>query len=349
MSCTVPKNDLLLRAARRERTERTPVWFMRQAGRSDPEYVKLREKCGLALHDLFRHAELATEISLLPARIGVDAIIMFQDILTLLSPMGAHFEFHPGPVLPNPIRTESQIDALRLYEPEEELPFVGRTLQQLGTAIGSELPILGFAGAPLTLAFFLLEGKSPGERSSISRGLMREQPALLHELLDKLADMTLRYLNYQIQNGAHAVQLFESMADLLSPAEYEEFAHPYHVRIFDALAGNVPTILFAKEQPNVNPMVRSGADVLSVGTCVDLESAARTHGQHVAFQGNLDNRLLAGGTACDIEQAVQRCIAAGNHQGHILNLNHGLLRETPFENVRLVVDICKETRLALTA
>ncbi len=349
MSRTVPKNDLLLRAARRERTERTPVWFMRQAGRSDPEYIKLREKCGLALHDLFRHPELATEISLLPARIGVDAIIMFQDILTLLSPMGAHFEFHPGPVLPNPIRTESQIDSLRLYEPEEELLFVGRALQQLGTAIGDDLPILGFAGAPLTLAFFLIEGKSPGDRATISRGLMREQPALLHELLDKLADMTIRYLNYQIENGAHAVQLFESMADLLSPAEYAEFAHPYHARIFDALAGNVPTILFAKEQPNVNLMVRSGADVLSVGTCVDLESAARTHGQHVAFQGNLDNRLLAGGRTRDIEHAVQRCIAAGNHQGHILNLNHGLLRETPFENVRLVVDICKETRLALTA
>ncbi|MCZ6655021.1 MAG: uroporphyrinogen decarboxylase family protein, partial [Planctomycetota bacterium] len=277
------------------------------------------------------------------------AIIMFQDILTLLSPMGAHFEFHPGPVLPNPIRTQSQIDALRLYEPEEELPFVGRTLQQLGTAIGNELPILGFAGAPLTLAFFLIEGKSPGDRASISLSLMRKQRALLHKLLDKLADMTIRYLNYQIENGAHAVQLFESMADLLSPTEYEEFAHPYHARIFDALAGNVPTILFAKEQPNVNLMVQSGADVLSVGTCVDLESAARTHGQHVAFQGNLDNRLLAGGTTRDIEHAVQRCIAAGNHQGHILNLNHGLLRETPFENVRLVVDICKETRLTLTA
>ena len=349
MDCTLPKNDLLLRAARRERTERTPVWFMRQAGRSDPEYIKLREKCGLELHDLFRHAELATEISLLPARIGVDAIIMFQDILTLLSPMGAHFEFHPGPVLHNPIRTQSQIDALRLYEPEEELPYVGRTLQQLERAIGNDLPILGFAGAPLTLAFFLIEGQSPGDRATTSRGLMREQPALLHELLDKLADMTIRYLSYQIKNGVHAIQLFESMADLLTPAEYREFAHPYHVRIFDALGNSVPRILFAKEQPDVTLMMRSGADVLSVGTCVDLESAARTHGQRVAFQGNLDNRLLAEGTARDIEQAVRRCIAAGNHQGHILNLNHGLLRETPFENVRLVVDICKETRLALTA
>ncbi|MCH8853001.1 MAG: uroporphyrinogen decarboxylase [Planctomycetes bacterium] len=349
MDCTLPQNDLLLRAARRERTERTPVWFMRQAGRSDPEYVKLREKCGLALHDLFRHVELATEISLLPARIGVDAIIMFQDILTPLSPMGAHFEFHPGPVLRNPIRTKSQIKALRLYEPEEELPFVGRTLQQLERAIGDELPILGFAGAPLTLAFFLIEGKSPGNRATASRGLMRKQPALLHELLGKLADMTIRYLNYQIENGAHAVQLFESMADLLTPAEYQEFAHPYHVRIFDELGSSVPRILFAKEQPDLNLMVQSGADVLSVGTCVDLESAARTQGQHVAFQGNLDNRLLVGGTTREIQQAVRSCIAAGNHQGHILNLSHGLLRETPFENVQLVVDICRETRLALTA
>ncbi len=349
MDRTPPTNDLLLRAARRERTERTPVWFMRQAGRSDPEYVKLRERCGLALHDLFRHSELATEISLLPARIGVDAIIMFQDILTLLSPMGAHFEFHPGPVLANPIRTKSQIEALRLYEPEEELPYVGRTLQQLERAIGNELPILGFAGAPLTLAFFLLEGRSPGDRAMASRGLMREQPALLHELLGKLTDMTIRYLNYQIENGAHAIQLFESMADLLTPVEYREFAHPYHVRIFDELGSSVPRILFAKEQQDIDLMVRSGADVLSVGTCVNLESAVRAHGQRTAFQGNLDNRLLAVGSAQSIEQAARRCIAAGNHQGHILNLNHGLLRETPFENVRLVVDICKETRLALSA
>ena len=349
MNTKHPRNDLLLRAANRERTERTPVWFMRQAGRTDPAYVKLRDKCGLALHELFRHADLATEISLLPKRIGVDAIILFQDILTPLSPMGAHFEFHPGPVLPKPIRTRSQIDALRLYEPEEELPYVGRTLRQLDETIGHELPLLGFAGAPLTLAFFLIEGKSPSGGAQKSQTLMHEQPDLMHSFLEKLAAMTVRYLDYQIRSGARAVQLFESMADLLTGDDYREFAHPYHVRIFDELRDDVPRILFAKETADVGLMAQSGAQVLSVGTCVDLKSAKQQHGDQVAFQGNLDNQLLAEGSMEKIARAVRACIAAGRHEGHILNLNHGLLRETPLEHIELVVDICRQTQLALTA
>ena len=348
MVTRTPQNDLLLRAARRQRTERTPVWFMRQAGRTDPRYVELRERCGLPLRELFRHCDLATEISLLPRRIGVDAIIFFQDILTPLSPMGADFEFNPGPVLRTPIKTASQIDALRLYDSEEELPFVGQTLRQIEGEIGDQLPILGFAGAPLTLAFFMIEGKSPGARADRSQALMRELPELMHRLLEKLAEMTVRYLKYQIRSGAHAVQLFESIADLLTPEQYREFAHPYHAQIFGELGNDVPRILFAKEQPDVALMLQSGADVLSVGTSIDLKSVSSEYSDRIAFQGNLDNRLLVNGSRVEIEQAVRACITAGGHQGHILNLNHGLLRQTPFEHIELVVEVCKQIQLALS-
>lgn len=337
------KNDLLLRAARRERTERTPVWLMRQAGRFDPQYRAIRDRTNLPLEEVFRTPDLAAEISLLPKRLGVDAIIFFQDILTPLWPMGAEFVFQPGPVLASPVRTAGDIDALRTYDPSAELKFVAKTLKLVGDALDGDLPLLGFAGAPLTLAFFLVEGQSPGEHPEYARALMRSEPALFHRLLDRLADMTADYLAMQIEAGADAVQLFESVGDLLSDAEYREFAHPYHVKVLSKLIGRVPTILFVKEQPFVDLMAETGADVLSVGTCVDLADAKRRLGDKVAFQGNVDNRLLVSGTPDEIDGAVRACVRAGKHQGHILNLNHGILAETPFENGCRLIETCRAT------
>jgi uroporphyrinogen decarboxylase len=339
------KNDLVLRAARRERTERTPVWMMRQAGRFDPEYRAIRARENLPLEEMFRTPDLAAEISLLPKRLGVDAIIFYQDILTPLAPMGAEFVFRPGPVLATPPRTAGDIDALRRYDPSEQLGFVTQTLQRVRTALDGDLPLLGFAGAPLTLAFFIVEGGSPGRDPQHVRAMMRSEPKLFHRLLDCLADMTVDYLGMQIEAGADAVQLFESVADLLSAGEYEEFAHPYHVNILSKLGRRVPTFLFAKEQPRVDLMAASGADVLSVGKCVDLAEAIRSFGQKVAFQGNVDNRLLVTGTLDEIDDAVRECVRAGQHQSHILNLNHGLLKETPFENACRVIETCKATVL----
>ncbi len=336
------KNDLFLRAAKGQRTKRTPVWLMRQAGRTDPAYVALRQRADLPLEAVFRDPDLGAEISLLPKRLGVDAIIFFQDILTPLGPMGAEFVFRPGPVLKSPVRASADIAALRRYDASTELGFVTKTLQLVRRALNGELPLLGFAGAPVTLAFFLIEGKSP-ERALAdrTRSLMRDDPTGFHRLLDKLADMTVDYLSLQIEAGADAVQLFESFADLLTPNEYQEFAHPYHVQIFSRLAGRVPTILFVKEQPFVELMAASGADVLSVGTCVDLADAGRRFGDRVAFQGNVDNRLVAGGSFDEIDSAVRSCIQAGEHRGHILNLNHGLLQHTPFDNVRRFITTAK--------
>lgn len=332
------RNDLLLRAARREPTERTPVWLMRQAGRTDPRYVELRQRSGLTLEALFRDPDLSAEISLLPKRLGVDVIIFFQDILTPLAPMGAEFVFRPGPQLVSPIRCAADVEALRCYDPAVKLGFVSKTIRLLKSSLDGELPVLGFAGAPLTLAAFLIEGRSPGRDPKRTREFMRDDPADFHRLLDKLANMTADYLNLQIEAGADAVQLFESCADLLTAAEYAEFAHNYHVKVFSGLSGSVPRILFAKERSELKLMVESGADVLSVGSCVDLAEAIRRYGHRVAFQGNVDNRILADGSLHDIDEAVQACVRAGGGKGHILNLNHGLLQQTPFENVRRFVE-----------
>lgn len=327
------KNDLFLRAARRERTERTPVWLMRQAGRFDPQYRALRERADLSLEATFRQPDLCAEISLLPKRFGVDAIVFFQDILTPLAPMGASFVFRPGPILPEPLRTHRDIASLAPYDVADELPFVADTLRRVRKELDGELPLLGFAGAPLTLAFFLIEGRSPGLKPEATLRMMDREPALLHSLLDRLADLTADYLMFQIEAGADAVQLFESTAHLVSRAQYEEFAHPYHVQVFSKLANRAPTILFVKEQPLVELMADSGADVLSVGVCVDLAGACRRFGQRVAFQGNVDHQLLLSGSMEEIDEAVRSCVEAGGRQGHILNLSHGLLKDTPVENV----------------
>ena len=352
------KNDLLLRASKCLPVERVPVWMMRQAGRSDPLYRQIRQELNLPLERLFRtcpapmsdtDVEWAVKISLLPKRIGVDAIIVYKDILTPLAPMGAHFRFSPGPVLSQPIRTQSQVNALcPLDDPHVQLEYTGHVICTLRETLAGELPLIGFAGAPLTLAFFLIAGESPMKRGAgISEKatpifqIMAEAPQLLHHLLDKLTDMTINYLNYQISQGAQIVQLFESIADVLSREMYETFALPYHQRIFAALNSDAPGILFAKECTYVNLMHQSGADVLSIGKCVDLQKAKTEIGGSMAFQGNVDNDIVRDGTFSDITEAVHNCIKQGGKTGHILNLSHGLHRDTPFENVKHFVQIAK--------
>ena len=354
----VLKNDLLLRASRCLPVERVPVWMMRQAGRSDPLYRQIRQEINLPLERLFRTSptpvsetdvEWAVKISLLPKRIGVDAIIVYKDILTPLAPMGAHFRFAPGPILSSPIRTQTQVDALLpLHDPSTQLAFTGQVIRTLRENLNGELPLIGFAGAPLTLAFFLVAGESPikrgarvSEKATPVFQMMEEAPELLHCLLDKLTDMTIHYLNYQISEGVQVVQLFESIADVLPRQMYENFASPYHQRIFAEVNSEAPRILFAKECSYLDLMHQSGADVLSVGKCVDLDKAKSLTNGTVAFQGNVDNDILRDGTFDDITAAVETCLKQGGKTGHILNLSHGLHRDTPFENVKHFVNIAK--------
>jgi uroporphyrinogen decarboxylase len=316
---------------------------MRQAGRTDPEYNRLKRECGLALHDMFRNAEIAARASLLPRRFGVDAIIFFQDILTLLGPMGAEFLFKPGPVLERPVRSRDDVRALRPYDVADKLQFVPDTLKKVQAELDGEMPVLGFAGAPLTLAVFLAQGGSFGDSAEAAMSFMRDDPAALHELLDKLSTLTIDYLLLQAEAGAEAVQLFESAAYLFSPQQYAEFALPYQQRIFDGLRGKVKTIVFAREIEDVSPLGAAGADIVSLPGGLDIAQARARLGDGCVVQGNLSNRLLAEGSLDEIAAAARVCIASGGHRGHVFNLDHGLLRDTPFENVVHLIRTVHET------
>ncbi|GMW02583.1 MAG: uroporphyrinogen decarboxylase [Candidatus Hydrogenedentota bacterium] len=338
-------NDLLIRAARGERTERTPIWLMRQAGRTDPEYLALRLQCGLPLHELFKHPDLAAEISLLPKRIGVDAIIYFQDILTPLTPMGAEFKFGPGPAISNAVRTVEQVNALREYDVSQELPFIEGIFERVHTALRSELPVLGFAGAPFTLAVFLVEGKSFGEKAEATFAFLREQPEAFRQMLEKITRVTIDYLRYQIACGAAAVQLFESAAYLLNEEMYREWALPYQQEILDALRGTAPTIMFARDWADADSLAAAGADIVSLSDRITIGEYRSHFGKDALVQGNLDNKLLAYGDTATIEKEAISCLTQGNHQGHIFNLGHGLLSETPFERVVDLVNLVRTTRI----
>ncbi len=327
---------MLLRAIRGEWVPRVPVWLMRQAGRCDPAYRAYRERVGLGLHALFRHPEHATALSLLPRRFGVDAIIMYQDILTPLEPMGADFEFAPGPVLAQPLRQAGAVDALRAYDPARDLPYVGEEIGAIRRELRGGLPLLGFAGAPFTLAAFLIEGASPGAMPH-TLAFAAQQPAAFGRLLERLTRMTLDYLNYQGACGVDAVQLFESVGDGIPGPLYERYAQPSHEQILAGLRPGLPGILFVKGSPFPQQMARSGAAAVSVSEEVDLASLRTGTQGRVAVQGNVPNRLLATGTPAQVADAVRTCIRAAGGRGHILNLNHGVLPETPFENVRAFV------------
>jgi uroporphyrinogen decarboxylase len=334
-------NDLVLRAARGETTPRTPIWLMRQAGRTDPEYNKLKAEAGMPLDELFKDPDLAARISLLPKRIGVDAIIYFQDILTPLGPMGAPFLFRPGPRLSQPLGDIDAIRRLHGYDMAEELPFIEAIFANIHRELRGELPVLGFAGAPMTLVAFLLENGSFGNDMPNTMSFLREQPAELRHLLAKLTAMTIDYLLYQIESGAAAVQLFESAAFLLPPAIYRDYALPYQQQIFDALKGQAPTIVFARDWADVADLAAAGADVISLPASISAGEARERLERNVPVQGNLDNQLLASGSRDAIAEAVIACLESGGRRGHIFNLSHGLLKETPFANVEYVVDLVR--------
>lgn len=336
---------LLVRALRGERTERAPVWLMRQAGRTDPEYLAFRESCGISLHDLFLDPDAAVQISLLPKRIGVDAIIVFQDILTLLAPMGADFRFDPEPVLYEPLATPEALAGLRPLDPVEGMPHLAPLFRLVRD--GAEgLPVLGFAGAPLTLLAFLVEGRGFLRGMPRLHALLREEPGAARRALALLADAVAACMRHQLDCGAAAVQLFESAAFCFTPEEYLDFALPAQQAVFDALRGHGTSIHFAHFPDTAPPLEwlgRAGADVLSLPSTVGIAEARRALGEGLAVQGNLDNRLLARGPWGEIEAAARACLDEGGARGHVFNLGHGLLRETPHEHVVNLVSLARST------
>jgi len=336
------KNDLLIRAARGEAVERTPAWMMRQAGRYLPEYRAVRAQTDFLT--LCKTPELAVEVSLQPYRIlGVDAVIMFSDILIPVEAMGQEVRLteQKGPELPDAIRTRRQVDKLVVPDPIEKTGFVMEIIKTLRKELDGAVPLIGFAGAPWTLAAYMIEGGGSRNYAQVKR-MMYTEPTTFHALLDKIADTVILYLNAQIEAGAQVVQLFDSWAGELSPEDYTRFALPYEQKIFESVnRQSAPTILYINGSGTfLERMATCGADVLSIDWRVQLNEARKRVGDHLTLQGNLDPCVLLS-TPEIIKEHARKLIDAGGGHRHILNLGHGILPMTPVENARAFVDAAK--------
>jgi uroporphyrinogen decarboxylase len=327
-----------LAACASQPVDRTPVWMMRQAGRYLPEYRAVREKTDFLT--LCKTPGLAAEVSLQPVRrFGMDACIVFSDILVPVEAMGATVEFgDAGPQLKQAIRTVADVDALRVPEPERDAPYVLETLALLRTALNNETALIGFAGAPFTLASYLVEG---GASKSFARlkQLMYAEPLTLHALLAKLADTIADYCAAQVRAGAQAVQLFDTWAGELTPEAYKQFALPYQTVILERVrASGVPAILFVNGCAGVlESMAQAGADVLSIDWRIDLDAARERVGDRFALQGNVDPTVLLS-TPAAVAESARKAMRAAGPAGHILNLGHGVLPATPLECAQALVE-----------
>lgn len=344
-------NERLVRACRRQEVDRPPVWLMRQAGRYLPQYRALRSQTDFLT--LCKTPDLAAEVSLQPlAVLGVDAVIMFSDILIPVEAMGMHLELtEKGPLLRNPIRNLADIEHLAIPDPIEKISFVFETIRLLRKSLENNVPLIGFAGAPYTLASYMIEGGASRNFAEIKRMLHRE-PKLLHALLEKISETIVLFLNAQIEAGVHVVQLFDTWAGELSPDDYEEFALNYEQRVFRELhrgpAGlATPAILYINGCSSIlEQMAVSGASVLSLDWRVNLDEARRRTADRVALQGNLDPSALLG-TPDSVRERVVTMLKQGSAPGYIANLGHGILPMTPVENAQAFVEAVKAgTRVA---
>jgi len=347
------RKELFLRACRSEPVDRVPVWIMRQAGRYLPEYQAVRARHSFL--EICKTPELASEVSLQPCRVlGVDAVIVFSDILIVAEAMGMPLDVpDSGPVLSNPVRDIAAVRKLREFDPERETKFVGDAIRAICRELGPDVPVIGFAAAPWTLACYMIEGRTRGDISH-AKQFLREQPALLRELLERIARPTAAYLQSQIAAGASIVQLFDTWAGELDPADYAAFELPATQMVFDALANaGVPKILFAKGSARLlDHLAKTGADVLSVDWNTDLAESRRTldktAGRRVALQGNVDPNILLGPEA-PIREAARAAVEKTGGLGHILNLGHGILPTTPVQNAKAFVEAGQSAPLPVRA
>ncbi|MGH7700158.1 MAG: uroporphyrinogen decarboxylase [Gemmatimonadales bacterium] len=337
----MPADGRFLKACRREPTDVTPVWFMRQAGRYMPEYRALRDKHSLL--DLCHEPELAARVTLQPVtRLGVDAAILFADILLPFEPLGLGLAFArgEGPQIARPVRSPADVRNLPAVDPEAELGYVLEAVRLVRRALPAEIALIGFAGAPFTLASYAIEGGGTRDFARTKR-FMHAEPAAWHDLLARLAELVGRYLAAQAAAGADAVQLFDSWVGCLSPQDYREFAQPHSGRALElAGAAGVPVIHFGTGTAAfLEDFAAAGGDVIGVDWRVELDRAWARIGDGRAIQGNLDPAaLLAPGPALDgrVRDVLAR---AGRRPGHVFNLGHGVLPETPVEAVRRVVEL----------
>jgi uroporphyrinogen decarboxylase len=331
--------ERFLNACRRKPVDTTPVWMMRQAGRYLPEYRALRAQHGFL--EMCRTPELAAEVTLQPVRrFELDAAIIFADILLPLPPMGIDltFEKGDGPVIHNPLRTRADVEALRPIVPGQAVPFLLEALRTVRRELEGKVALIGFGGAPFTLASYVIEGGS-SRHYEHTKALMYSDPATWHLLMGKLADLCVVYLNAQIAAGAQAVQLFDSWVGCLSTSDYVAFVQPHVRTIFERLDRSVPHIHFANGATHMLPQVRdAGGDVISVDWHVGLDEAWRAVGPDRAIQGNLEPLTLLAPQPY-LEQRIKDVLdRAGGRDGHVFNLGHGLLPSTPPENVGFAVE-----------
>ncbi|PGH40161.1 MAG: uroporphyrinogen decarboxylase [Candidatus Nephrothrix sp. EaCA] len=332
------KNDLLLKALRGEKVERPPVWMMRQAGRYLPDYIKLRDK-----YDFFtrcRTPELATEITLQPVRqIGVDAAIIFSDILVIPQAMGMEvlMEEGKGPLLPKTIQTKQNIDALITADAEESLSYVYEALALTKKELS--VPLIGFAGAPWTILCYMVEGKG-SKTWDKAKQFAYTQPALAHQLLQKITDITIVYLQHQVKAGADAVQVFDSWAGALSPDDFKTFAQPYLFQLVEAV--KAPVILFPKGSwYALKDISESGASGVGIDWCISPQQAREWTGNKITLQGNFDPaKLLA--PIPEIKKSAKAMIDVFGTQRYIANLGHGIMPNVPVDHAKAFVETVKE-------
>ncbi len=335
--------SLFVRACRGQAVERTPVWFMRQAGRYQPEYRKLRERLGLL--EICERPDVCTEVTLLPVRqLGVDAAILFSDITVPLRAAGVGLSIveNVGPVVEQPLRSAQDIDRLRPLVPERDEPYVAEAVRQIVGELG-DVPLIGFAGGPFTLASYLVEG-GPSRSYRRLKGLMWQDPHLFQTLLRRLADATEQHLAAQVQAGAAALQVFDSWIGCLAPSDYRHHVLPVMQDLFRRLqALHVPTIYFGVETAGLlEAMAETGADVIGVDWRVEIADAARRVGPAHAIQGNLDPALLLAPEEEIARSAGSIVRAMHGRAGHIFNLGHGVLPETPPGALRRLVEIVRQ-------
>lgn len=327
---------LLVRAARGEPVERVPVWAMRQAGRWDPEFRRIRD--GLDFYSFSQDVERSVAASLCPRRFGVDAIILFYDITSLPIAMGLPFDLvtGKGPVPRKPVRSFADVELLDAEPPPESYGHIRKILARVKQELQGALPVIVFAGAPFTVASYCI---GTGKDIHATSAFAKEQPGVWDGLREKLRVATIGFLKTLIADGADIYQLFDSWAGLLMPPHEHVWASSEHAAIFHEATG-VPRFLFVKESQWVKSMTVSGADVVSLGTRHNLREHQELHPK-IVFQGNVDQAILEYGTPEQVRDAVRKCLQAGGGRRHILNLNHGVGKNTPVENFTAYIEAAK--------
>ncbi len=339
------QNDRFLRALLREPVDQTPIWIMRQAGRYLPEYRATRKQAGSFL-DLCKNPELACEVTLQPLeRFELDAAILFSDILTIPDAMGLglYFTEGEGPAFENPVRTKADVEKIGIPDPEGELAYVPAAVRTIRAALNGRVPLIGFSGSPWTLASYMIEGRG-SKTFSRAKGMLYNEPALLHQLLDKIAQSVTSYLNAQIAAGAQAVQIFDTWGGMLTEPQYKEFSLQYMQQIVENLTREsegrkVPVILFTKGGGLwLDAMADTGCDALGLDWTMPIGKARSQVGDRVALQGNLDPSALyaSAESVSTAAKAILDDFGAGS--GHVFNLGHGVTPDIDPENVKALVD-----------